>query len=656
MNSVLKQASLAITPEVRKAWGVYYTPAHIVDYFVKNTVGKLLSPPVPSKGNGWGEGRAVQKGRLDGPLRICDPACGTGLFLLGAYQYLLDWYLGYYATNDPEAWARRKTPPIRRTPTPAWRLTLTERRRILTAHIYGVDIDPQAVAATKVALLQKLLDDQPGEATSQAHRLFHEKLLRDLASNVKCGNALIGPDIYDSPRTDPLDEAQRRRINAFDWHEAFPHVFGATVPMYRRTPSEPGRPRPRPNSKQLPRTSDRGGGPPGSLRHVEQIGFDVVIGNPPYVSYSGRQAVTLSPAERAYFSRRFESTGWPTSHGFFIERSVRDLSKRFVGFIVPAQVGHLAGYAPVRKVLDRHSRLAEVRDWGEAVFTGVVTPALTLIADRRHVDPTRTFSSTNRRITIARAPGGPWLRSKHVAFLDRLRENSISLGKLVADPGVHTGNCAKKLIFELDHAPAGCVPVLEGRQVSRYRCNPPTKLLRLHHHPSNGEYFTIRPRQKYARAAFVIRQTAAFPIVGPRQHADYFRNSLLALYAHEEMDARYLVGLLNSRLLRFVYGRLVQESAQKAFPQVKVRSLRALPIRPIKADDPPDQKRHNRMVALVQQMLDLHKALAPAKTNPQQTTIRRQINATDRKIDQLVYRLYDLTVEETRMVEKATAS
>ena len=75
-------------PEVRKAGGVYYTPAYIVEYIVKNTVGELLKDKTPAD-------------LFLEPIRIVDPACGSGSFLLGAYQYLLDWTLNWYMSNDP---------------------------------------------------------------------------------------------------------------------------------------------------------------------------------------------------------------------------------------------------------------------------------------------------------------------------------------------------------------------------------------------------------------------------------------------------------------------------------------------------------------------------------------------------------------------------
>jgi len=84
-------------PEVKKAGGVFYTPTYIVEYIVKNTVGRLLEGKTPKQAE---------------KLRILDPACGSGSFLLGAYQYLLDWRLRWYTENDPAKWARGKQPPI----------------------------------------------------------------------------------------------------------------------------------------------------------------------------------------------------------------------------------------------------------------------------------------------------------------------------------------------------------------------------------------------------------------------------------------------------------------------------------------------------------------------------------------------------------------
>jgi len=106
--------------------------------------------------------------------------------------------------------------------------------------------------------------------------------------------------------------------------------------------------------------------------------------------------------------------------------------------------------------------------------------------------------------------------------------------------------------------------------------------------------------------------------------------------------------------MRYLYFALTPEARQKAFPQVKVSSLRSLPIRTIDFTNPTDQAAHDRMVELVETMLTLHKELAAAKTDHSRTLIQRQITATDQRIDRLVYELYGLTDEEVRIVEEAT--
>ena len=80
--------------------------------------------------------------------------------------------------------------------------------------------------------------------------------------------------------------------------------------------------------------------------------------------------------------------------------------------------------------------------------------------------------------------------------------------------------------------------------------------------------------------------------------------------------------------------------------------LSQLPIRIINFSDPTDKDRHDQMVGLVEQMLDLHRRLTGAKTAHDKTILERQIDGTDRQIDRLVYDLYGLTEEEIKIVEE----
>lgn len=115
-------------------------------------------------------------------------------------------------------------------------------------------------------------------------------------------------------------------------------------------------------------------------------------------------------------------------------------------------------------------------------------------------------------------------------------------------------------------------------------------------------------------------------------------------------SALYVAGILGSRLISYFVRRYYSET-DEAFPQIKVTQLKDLPI-PVPT--PADKSRHDKMVAIVAQMLELNKQLALARTEHEKTALQRQIEATDKQIDQLVYELYGLTDEEIKVVEAKT--
>jgi len=83
--------------------------------------------------------------------------------------------------------------------------------------------------------------------------------------------------------------------------------------------------------------------------------------------------------------------------------------------------------------------------------------------------------------------------------------------------------------------------------------------------------------------------------------------------------------------------------------------IEQLPIRTIDFSDPEDTARHERMVGLVERMLELNGRLAEARIERERTVIGHRISATDGQIDRLVYELYGLTEKEIEIVEEATA-
>lgn len=196
------QAKIEQKPEVKKAGGVFYTPQYIVDYIVDNTVGELIKGKTPNQ---------IAK------LKILDPACGSGSFLLRAYQKLLDYHLEYYLNLKK---APKEVYYIGKDNVP--RLTIREKKRILTNNIYGVDIDVNAVEVTKLSLLLKVLEDENKDVLESQQKLYQEKVLPNLSSNIKCGNSLIETDILNQ---EELSHEEVLELNPFDWEVEFPHIF-----------------------------------------------------------------------------------------------------------------------------------------------------------------------------------------------------------------------------------------------------------------------------------------------------------------------------------------------------------------------------------------------------------------------------------------------
>lgn len=172
------------TLTMRKAAGAYLTPEPVVRYIVRHTLDPLLQAACP-----------------DQPLRILEPACGEGVFLIEAYRYLLSWHLGQYTKQPVECSVTGKEAQLERVASGQWRLTYHERKRILLSSLFGVDQDARAVEATRLALARAAAKDDRERAAS---------LIAELARNIRCGDALIDGG---------------RASNSFSWEADFREIL-----------------------------------------------------------------------------------------------------------------------------------------------------------------------------------------------------------------------------------------------------------------------------------------------------------------------------------------------------------------------------------------------------------------------------------------------
>jgi hypothetical protein len=683
------QAKVEYKPEVKKAGGVYYTPQYIVDYIVSHTVGELVKDKTP---------------REVGNLRVLDPACGSGSFLLGAYQFLLDWHLNWYIHNlvpviaeksatssevrallpEPvlkigkKKFAGDTSLPIYKSANGSssrtrsdWKLTIAERKRILLNNIFGVDIDTQAVEVTKLSLLLKVLEDESEENVSKQLKLFEERALPSLHQNIKCGNSLIGTDIYADIQAKLDDPEALKRINAFDWDRAFPEI-------------------------------------------MQKGGFDAVIGNPPYVRQESIKE------QKEYFQAHYATyQGTADLYVYFIEKGISLLRKGGLFSYIVANKWMRANYGkPLRSWL-KGKQIEEIVDFGDLpVFTTATTyPCVIRVKNdgpgtsfQAVAVENLSFTSLNEYVShhvhsveLNNLDESRWTLTDHKSqgLLKKIQKAGVPLGDYVEGKilyGIKTGlNKAfiineatrEKLIREDPKCAEIIKPFLVGKDVKRYQ--PPD---------NKGKFIILIPngwtkqysgeaknKWKWFQEQFpaLANHFAPFAQEGEARWdkgeywwelrtCDYYTDFEKAKIIFPDISSKpnftldcnfqfsgnttyfipksdkYLLGIINSRLMLHYFSStlaLIRGGYMRFFTQY----LMGIPIRIINFSDPNDKARHDKLVALVERMLALHKKRVEVKIDHEKTLIEGQIEATDKQIDALVYELYGLTEDEIQIIE-----
>ena len=631
-------------PEVRKAGGVYYTPQYIVDYIVQQTVGKKTKGKSPAE---------------MASLRIVDPACGSGSFLLGAYQFLLDHYRAWYASHHQPARGRKEQPL-----TPDGFLTTAEKKRILTTHIFGVDIDANAVEVTKLSLLLKCMEGETQVSIQQQFALWNERVLPSLDDNIRSGNSLIGLDFYDLE----LDFGEPKKIRPFSWEKSFPSVFA-------------------------------------------QGGFDVVIGNPPYV----RQE--LLGDQKNYFRQKYKVYhGKADLYTYFFERGMGLLGEQGLFGIIVANKWMRAAYGePLRRWL-KSQNIKQIVDFGDLqVFQGATTYPCIFISGKGAVESaigvtmmkTLAFDSlagyvAEHQVNIDQSSledAGWSLGSENEQrLLAKIRSAGIPLGDYVKGKiyrGVLTGlneafvidaATRDRLIAEDPRSAEVIKPFLAGRDIKRYREPRSDKFLiftkrgiDINAFPAIKNHLLqfkkqLMPKPKdFADDKWPGRKPGSYKWYEIQDAVDFYEEfekpkilwpGISASIASFTIDynqyygndnnqlivtaEKYLLGILNSSLSRFQLQNIC-DKVQGGFYRLKIVYISKLAIK--SPSNPSETSLHTAIITNVDLMLQLNKDLEAATLPDQKDQIKVRIGHTDDKINRMVYQLYGLTEEEKKIVE-----
>ncbi|OFX36031.1 MAG: hypothetical protein A2X08_08230 [Bacteroidetes bacterium GWA2_32_17] len=573
-------AKIEEKPEVRKAGGVYYTPQYVVEYIVKNTVGKLIEGRTPKE---------ISK------IKIVDPACGSGSFLIGAYQYLLDFHKNYYSNNGKPSKVKKEN-----TLTPEGYLTTAEKKRILLNNIFGVDIDVNAVEVTKLSLLLKCMEGETNASINYQFKLFNERVLPTLDENIKCGNSLVGTDFY----SNQLDYGDEKKIKPFNWHNGFPNIF-------------------------------------------KQGGFDCVIGNPPYLklTISNSDADLLS-----YYQNNFNSYSGGSSKNLFqlFLEKVSKLSPKIFSFITPEALLTTDSNGKIREIILENFNLNSIVTFDHFVFQDATIGTTIIVGEKNSKEKTKIvkIDTTQQQKVIQEIKLNKSLESWDVSFDDssklffkKILSSSKLMGELVE---MSKGMVVKNRNDILTQTPTKkSLPFLLGNCMKRYS----------YYYDRYAEYEKLEIiggtrdyKKQTTIPRLLIRRTGSSLCATYSDKQELIESTLYILRSNK-INLKFLLGLLNSKFLSFYLSKRLVTNSQ-GFPQILMGQLEQLPIATA------NKEIQNEIEKLVEQILKLNIELQEIKLQSKVSQNQGKIDYCENRINEIVYQLYDLTEDEIKIIEE----
>ena len=563
LKETAKQTRIKESHAHRKEQGIYYTPTDIVKYIVENTLSEILKEKKPEDAR---------------KLKVLDPACGSGSFLIKAFDVLED----YYEKHPIEAQKRLDSTGD----------FYTTKEQVLVNNIHGVDLDRKAVEIAQLNLLLKVAE--------KGHRL---PLLQ---KNIQNGNSLI-------------DDESVAGAQAFKWEDKFADI-------------------------------------------MKDGGFDVIVGNPPYVNI-----FNIHEPDRSYFQKTYETAKNKSDlYAFFIENSIKKLLKDEgkLGFIISNTWTSIQSFEQLRKLILEKTLVEVIVPLEMGVFAdATVVPIIIILrktSNNKKIlqNNIKIMKFDGRSYTLQKEiPQQLFLNSKgHIVsfsfdsgsktIFDKITKDSMELGEVGKfSLGIKTADNTKFVLpTKIDN---DCKKVLKGRYIKRYMFSyhnewiwykPAEMMKRKGAGPRKSECFTV-PKK------IILQEISGDKLIATLDTEQHFAldtvNVLYELNSLFRME--YILGLLNSKIINYWYG------TQFKGIHVKLNELRLIPIKRT------NEEIQDKITTLVNCMLSLNKKLLEFgdKTTPETARLKEEIVKTDAQIDELVYKIYGITEEEKKIIEKS---
>jgi hypothetical protein len=263
------------------------------------------------------------------------------------------------------------------------------------------------------------------------------------------------------------------------------------------------------------------------------------------------------------------------------------------------------------------------------------------------------FKSGTRQSAFASLPGRVWnilVNDSNCALISRLSSEFTPLEKVaVLNRGLITGDRDKyfaKTKQTLDH-----VPIIAGSDVHRYQIARPSEFV-LFKKPE-GAGGSWDEDMHFAQHKLVVRQICEEPTASIVRKPMAVTGNLFTVRAGTIEEELYLLGIINSRLTGFFW-RTMFADFKTSFPQVTIFSLAQVPIRVPNLSDATERLKRDSIIGKVEQILAAKKNAVSAKLEKDKTYYENRFTNLSREIDQLVYEIYGLSVEEIAILEKAS--
>lgn len=587
----MPKAKIELKPEVRKAGGVYYTPEYIVDYIVENTVGEKIKGKTPKE---------------IANIKIVDPACGSGSFLIGAYKYLLNYHREYYSKQGKKKFLGSKEDAI----TEDGELALWVKKQILINNIFGVDIDSNAVEVTKLSLLLKCMENETPASIMNNQSLFNERALPSLDENIKCGNSLIGNDFYSGGDSLNIDIETQYKINCFDWEREFPSIF-------------------------------------------KSGGFDIVIGNPPY-------GAELMDIERDYLDRKYNLRNTNTA-ALFIGLSKHLLKDKGVnGFIIPKSFIYASNWESSRDLMiDDLFELVDCgKVWKEVKLEQVITLFEKGLKNDSYITSIREYKEIKRIGNINKNT-----YKEFGFYLNAVSNDELNIAyKMNVSKKYINDYCINKLEGSyqsnlIDEEKKDTLKVLGGKHINRYYYPNIIKgYLEKKYIVNNKGLIKNNSILVQNIVAHIMNPTPHIKIIAmPSSILDnkdeyILLNTVNQLENISNLDTKFILAILNSKLISwYVYIFIFGLAIRTMHFDNPVTSR--IPMPSVDLTKKSDKEVHDKLVKLVDNIIAINKKLVGENNPNTKEILERQVRALDGEIDKLVYGLYQLTEEEINIIE-----